>query len=90
MTIAVDQGIDFDALAKALDNEETVTEAQGGFWLSHGSGATGFPTLLALENGEARTIAIGYQPLKAFVDRLRAWAAAPIPAPDNHLPLAPG
>ena len=30
MTIAVDQGIDFDALAKALDNEETVTERRKG------------------------------------------------------------
>ena len=89
MAIAVDQGIDVDAFAKAFDNEETVTETQEGFWLSHASGVTGFPTLLALENGKARIITIGYRPWKAFVDGFRAWAAAPIPAPDNHRPLAP-
>ena len=59
MAIAVDQGIDVDAFAKALDNEETVTETQGDFWFWQASGVNWFPTLLALENGKARTISIG-------------------------------
>lgn len=87
--IAEAQGFDPKTFAQAFDDAETVTETQGDFWLSQASGVTGFPTLLAIENGKARVVTIGYRPWDAFGEALHAWAAAPIPAPDSPEPQAP-
>jgi len=72
--IAGDQGFDEGAFRTAFDDVETVTETQGDFWLAQASGVTGFPTLLAVEDGKAQIVTIGYRPWEAFGDALGAWA----------------
>lgn len=87
--IAETLGVDAAAFSNAFEDVETVTETQGDFWLSQASGVTGFPTLLAVENGKAQIVTIGYRPWDAFGDALHAWAATPIPAPDSPAPPGP-
>ncbi len=72
--VAVDNGFDAETFRTAFDDVDTVTETQGDFWLSQASGVTGFPTLLAIEDGKARIVTIGYRPWEGFGDALRAWA----------------
>lgn len=72
--VGVEQGFDAAAFREAFDDVETVTETQGDFWLAQASGVTGFPTLLAVENGKAQIVTIGYRPWESFGEALLTWA----------------
>jgi len=72
--IAIGHGFDEAAFRNALGDAETITETQGDFWLSQASGVSGFPTLLAVEDGKAQIITIGYRPWPDFGPALTQWA----------------
>jgi len=74
--IAETHGFEAKTFEAAFDDVETVTETQGDFWLSQASGVTGFPTLLAVEDGKAQVVTIGYRPWEAIGPALIGWATA--------------
>ena len=71
--IAETQGFDGADFRTAFDDVETVTETHGDFWLSQASGVTGFPTLLAVENGKAQIVTLGYRRWEDFGPALHQW-----------------
>ena len=73
--IAQSHGFEDRAFHSAYEDAETITETQGDFWLSQASGVTGFPTLLAVEDGKAQIVTIGYRRWEDFGPALSAWAA---------------
>tara|TARA_B100000513_G_scaffold194743_1_gene124068 strand:+ start:520 stop:1140 length:621 start_codon:yes stop_codon:yes gene_type:complete len=74
--IAADFGFDRDAFAAILGAAETREETQADFWFAQQSGITGFPTLLAVADGQAALVTAGYQPWENLRDALAAWIAA--------------
>ncbi len=73
--IAQDFGFDREAFFETLTAPETREETQGDFWFAQQSGITGFPTLLAVEDKQARLVTAGFQTWENLEAPLAGWVA---------------
>jgi len=74
--IAEEIEIDAEAFKDSYQDIETEHETKADIWYAQSSGVTGFPTLLAVEDGKAvGAVTIGYRPWEAIHSVLEQWAA---------------
>ncbi len=74
--IAGELEIDTTAFKDSYRDIVTDHETKADIWYAQSSGVTGFPTLLAVEDGKAvGAVTIGYRPWEAIHPVLEQWAA---------------
>ena len=76
--IASEIDIDPDDFKASYDDIETEHETKADIWYAQSSGVTGFPTLLAVEDGKAAgAVTIGYRPWSDIGPVLEKWLDSP-------------
>jgi len=71
--IAAEAGFDEDAFRKIFDDTDTMDETRRDFWLAQNTGVSGFPTLIAVDGGQAQAVTIGFSPAENIVPALAQW-----------------
>jgi len=71
--IAGDAGFNKELFKQFFTSDEIMEETQGDFWFSQKSGITGFPTLVAVEDGKGSIVTAGYRPWEQISETLDQW-----------------
>ncbi len=71
--IAAEVGFDEDAFRKTFEDTDTMDETRRDFWLAQNTGVSGFPTLIAVDGGQAQAVTIGFSPAENIVPALAQW-----------------
>ena len=71
--IAVATGFDEGEFETVFEDMDTMDETRGDFWLAQNSRVTDFPTLIAVQDGKAQAVTIGYSPWKQIGPALKQW-----------------
>lgn len=72
--LAASAGLNRDDFAAALADPDVAEETRRDFAIAYHSGVTGFPTLIAGENGRYATVTQGFQTLDRLRPLIDAWA----------------
>ncbi len=71
--IAVSVGFDGDEFHATFDDMDTMDETRNDFWIAQKTGINGFPTLIAINDGHAQAVTIGFSPWQDVGPALREW-----------------
>ena len=73
LTVAREQGLSEDELDVALSSVDVERETRRDFERTRSLGVHGFPTVILHANGAHETIARGWLPPEAFIEKLQPW-----------------
>lgn len=76
--LAESAGFERQAFAEAFDDPATAEETRTDFATAYHSGVTGFPTLIAGEDGRYALVTQGFQTLEKIKPVIAAWSAGKI------------
>lgn len=77
LELAESVGLAREAFAARFDSAEAREETEADFTWSRNLGISGFPTLLAEQDGQVALLTNGYQPLEALMPLLIRWLEQP-------------